>query len=502
MRNLVKMGAVRRTAWLACGAALLGGCTTSLWSYPDLTADTPATRGIPYRMPAATYDITVTWALKKCIRATAQNPRGDVEFTASGAFKPAIVEGEARVIDYRLLTNHFKTGDIKVEFHDKTALVKSINATIEGHEAEATSEAIKFGATVARLVAGLPSPAAGGGAPGVAPPPPSPCLEAAVDMLTELDTATARIKAIPEEAKKLEDRMAVLRVRLAGGRLTKPDRAELVVLQQKADALAAELTELTAASAKLKQTLTYSETWTFPDTPAARAMALSTNAAKVKKWQDRILKPAAVAALPADIFTAAATLTPLSTEASCATNACGKAERAEGFVFRLPVQANLHVVSPIDPKPLVDETVSVPQFGRLRVLPLSSEWGEKNTLSATFAADGVPTMIEYKSLNAPGVAFFKSGNQAAGQILALRTELEAQRKADAAAAKADAQAATKAELDALTHRQAMLEAQAKIDALEKTPDPTLEALQAEVAIQRLQKEQSDLRAAIRKNEAP
>lgn len=495
----------RLTHIMLLGAAVaLGGCTTQLSSGPD---NVNPSYGIPYRLPMRQFDLTVTWTLTKCVPAPEPGRDGSVEYEAKATFTPALIEGESRVLDYRELTDSFKTGELKVEFHPGTMIVKSVNSTIEGHEPAAVGHALKLGFNVARLFMGLPAPVSGGGRATVVRPP-SPCLETTADMVEELARGAARLKEIPAAAKKIEDRMAVLRARAVGNRLSAKDREELEGkpgtkgLQEQADDLANELSALTETTSRLQQSLSYSESWKFPETPQQTQLQLIAKPEKVKKWLTQLLKTAAASQVDVNRFAADASLTRLVADEACAEANCGSVGIVGGYVFRQPVEATLLVTAQGQPKPLISEKVSVPQFGRLRVLPLRSRWGEKNTLVANFDQAGVPTSIEYKALNAPGVQALSLGNDAIAGVLGLRGEVKAAEAAEEADAKAKLAAERQAEIDALKHEIDVLTQQGKLAELQEGSSPELDALQAELAILRLKKEQSDLNAAIRKNEAP
>lgn len=501
-RSALKL-AHRRMTMLAYGVMLSGlaACTTSLANLPEsaTAGDLPAS-GIPYRLPATQVSVTVSWTVDKCTPAPEpedddeEDAKGAVEFAASGIFTTASIEGESRIIDYGQLNKPFKTGSIKVDYHDKTMFIKSINADIKGKEAEAVGSALKFGANVARLLIGLPAPAATGG---TKEGNSTPCLDATVDMVDALKAAQGRIKAIPAEAKRIEDRIAVLRSRVAGGKLTDADEKELESLQTQSDEITTELSELKASSERLKARLTYTTSFLLPTASTDRTATAEANEEKLQKWLRSLLKPTPAGEVSAKDFTAYAALQPLVAEAACKTP-CVATDPQPGFVFRQPVAASLIVTVPSDPKPVISETIAVAQFGRLRVLPLVSGWGENNSLSATFDVDGRPTMVEYKALAAPGVDAINVVNDGASTLLALAGEIEKQQLADETEALAKKKAEEKAELDALIQQVSLLEAQAKIDKLQQPTAPDVETLSAELAVLRLQKEKAELEAAIRK----
>jgi hypothetical protein len=487
----------------ASAALLLGGCTTHLTSLPDRSSPS---YGIPYRLPMQQFEVTVTWTISKCLPGR-DGHNGSVEFEEAATFTAALVEGEPRVLDYRQLTNHFKTGDLKVEYHPGTLIVKSINSTIEGHEPEAVSAGLKLGFGVARLAMGLPASASGGGTQAMGRPP-TPCIEATEEMVEELAKGSARMKQIPVDAKVIADRMAVLRARAIGNRLLKKDREELEGkdgkkgLQEKGDDLAAELSALTETMARLRTSLSYSQTWKFPEVPTDTQATLQANPEKVRKWLTDLLKVTAANQVDQKGYAVEASLVRLVADPACPSPGCGEAGVEGGYVFRQPVEATLRVSAPGRPKPLISEKVSVPQLGRLTVLPLRSRWGEKNSLVASFDAAGVPTSIEYKALNAPGVKALELGNEAIGGLLGLRSEIRAAAAAEDAETAADLTAARQAELDTIKHQINVLTEQGKLAQLQEGTSPELDALQAQLAILRLQKEQSDLNAAIRKNDTP
>jgi hypothetical protein len=489
---------------LAMGAIIvigLAGCTTGLSTAPDASTYDKPSYGYPYRMPMKQFDIAVTWRLAKCVPAPSlSNPVGTVEYEITATQTPKVIEGESRVIDYRSIVDRFKTGEVKIKYHPGTLLVESINSTITGKEPEALAGALKLGANVARIALGLPSPGTGGGTPGAAQTL-TPCTDTTLEMIAELDKLAARIKKIPEEAKATGDRLAVLRARAIGDRLSDADRAENDTLQAKADKLAEELRQTTDVVAQLESSLTYTETWKFPGKATEREVSKLADAKKIQAWLAPLLRPDASDALDPKNFEVTMKLAPLVADAICPAAGCPALGFVGGFVFRQPVEAALQVSAKGSSKPLLDEEVVVPQFGRLRVLPLNSRWGENNTLAATFSADGVPQTIEYKSTEAAGVKLIGAANDAATTYLGIRAEVKAEAEAEEKAEKEEAEAAAKLPLDQLKSQIELLENQAKLAKLQSAPSPDIQALEAELAILRLQKEQSDLRAAIKANES-
>lgn len=498
-RTNSRTGVIAGTIILAMTSS---GCTTMLSSAPEPAAYLTPTSGIPYRLPLSQFTITVSWTLTKCASGL---PGSDAtpEFDVSATHTSAIVEGEMRTINYQKLTKPFKTGEIKAEYHEGTLLLKSINATITGKEPEALTAALKLGLNVARIGIGLPVPGSGGAAPGTKGEV-LLCPQTVADMITEMDRAKARVKAIPDEAQKLEDQLVVLRLRIASGTISAADRKKFNVLQKQADALAEELVTIKKVLDRIKTRLTYSEEWKLPSNSARddKPKLYTADPTKLKKWLEAVLGDEVANDAKPEHFNFFFSLTPVMTDALCPAAGCPSVSSQPGIVFRVPVEASLLVTATGAAKPLISETVKVAQFGRPRVLPLRSDWGENNTLAATFAKDGLPTSISYKSTEAPGVKTFEIANDAAGGVLGLIEAGKAQRDAEEKEAAAEIVADRKAQLDELTRQISMLENQVKLAKLQGPGSPEVDALAAELAVLRLQKEKSDLEAAIKKNETP
>lgn len=495
-RRIIFFGGVTSLALLSTG------CTTGLTSAPDPSAYTTPARGFPYRLPISQFTITVNWTLTRCATGL---PGSDAtpEFDMSATHASEIIEGETLNIDYEKLSKPFKTSDLRVEYHDGTLILKSINATITGKEPEAIGAAIKLGLNVARIGIGLPVPGSGGAAPG-RPNEVLLCPQAISDMIEAMDRAKLRVKAIPDEAQEIEDQLVVLRIRIANQMISAADRKKFNALQKQADDLAEELATLKKGLDRIKTRLTYSEEWKLPSSavPEKEPKLYTANAAKLKKWLASVLGGEVANDAKSENFNFFFSLKPLLAEAQCPISGCPKVRAADGILFRDPVQASLLVTATGAAKPLISETVSVAQFGRLRILGLKSGFGENNSLSVTFSKDGRPTAGSNKSAAAPGVQAIDLANDAAGGVLGLSDAVRAKREASEKDALAEIAADRKAELDALTHQITILENQVKLAKLQGPTSPEVDELSAELAVLRLQKEQSDLEAAIRKNQTP
>ncbi|MDZ3833104.1 MAG: hypothetical protein U0S50_14995 [Sphingopyxis sp.] len=496
----------KRAGYLAAAVLALlltSGCKVALTSKADPSAYAVPARGFPYRLPISQFTVTLSWTLKDCPSAL---PTSDVStaFDVAATYKSDVIEGETLSIDYEKLSKPFKTSDLKIEYHEGTLILKSINATITGKEPEAIGAAIKLGLNVARIGIGLPVPGSGGAAP-ERPNEILLCPPAIAAMVQEMDRAQMRIKRIPDEAQAIEDQLVVLRLRIASNMISPSDRKRFNALQTQADDLAEELASLKKSLDKIKTRLTYSEEWKLPETavPDKEPKLFSANSAKLKRWLASVLGDEVANDVKSDSFHFFHSLKPLIAQAECdPEHGCPKVEGGSGIIFRDPVQASLLVTTTGAAKPLLSETVSVAQFGKVRMLGLESDFGESNSLSATFSKDGRLTGGSNKSIEASGVQAIDLANDAASGVLGLIEASRAKREAEEKGTDADVAAARKAELDALTHQITMLENQVKLTKLQGPASPDVDALNAELAVLRLQKEKSDLEAAIKKNQTP
>jgi len=528
---------------LACS-----GCVTHLDSVADPAGKPPV--GIPYQLPTTVVTASIVWTLEKCpavtvttdgfgevkdaidnegnplrlsddgtitVAASAADPlptmaeieslNRQAEFKPTAAFTSQTFGDETYSIDYEELTRGTKTGSIKVEYHEGTLLLKTINATVEGKEAEILKRSVSLAGNVARVALGIP---------GVMTVPTksaekqtivSACNETTLASLAERKKLLEDIKTIESDAAKIKAQVALLSARLVNGRVTAP--GSLDEFEGEALALQSRLETKKTALAKLNEFLSVEASVKLPGNVNGKpsyTLALVPSRKKIKKLIADIASENCKAGecfTPARLesqFTVSATLAAVVGGTGCEGEKDGVCEAPrdrKGLIIRQPVPAQLTLKRPQDAKPILDKTVIVPQFGVRRLLPLRNGFAENNTLSASFDKSGMPTMIEYAKPRSGAGELIGALDEGAQTLLAL----QADRKAAEKAATDDAIAAAKNELEALQRQRDMITVQAEIDALQRATPGANEALQAEVATLDLLRQIAELQSAIRAAQA-
>lgn len=176
-RRGLKWQGVARTG-AAAGLALgLGGCSTYLSTQPDwkVTNGETALTGIPYSLPMLQHEVTLTRAISGCpqplvitndLLAPADGSldkkpftimRGQLAMTMKVEAKERYVPGERYLIDYESLKAPFATSALAIAVYP-SGILKSINASADDQTAQVIQAGVKFGFSVAKLTAGVPTP--------------------------------------------------------------------------------------------------------------------------------------------------------------------------------------------------------------------------------------------------------------------------------------------------------------------------------------------------------
>lgn len=545
------------------------GCQTHLDAVVDSAATPPV--GVPYQLPRTVVAASNVWTLDKCPIATVtidetgavrdvvdgddnklrvvgaagntlvltsvgrlptiaeiQNWSGEAEFKPTSSFTTETIGGETYSIDYEQLTNGTKTGSLKVEYHEGTLLLKSINAKVEGKEAEALKSAFSLAGNAARIALGLPSAKTSTAEGNLAQTTKltfTPCNEATHELLTEKAKLSEDIKKIEIDAARVKAEVTLLSARVANGVLAAPGL--LNRLETDALRLQRRLEANKAALATINQWLSVDGTVKLPGGDATNptyTMTLVPTDKKIAALRDRIASEQCdptgclgLAKLKKD-FEVTAMLATLTGGTGCEGNSDGncatpqrivpdggrqtdnkykrrqraKAQDRTGLIIRQPVEARLTLTSPTMAKPVLDKRLPVAQFGVRRTLPLRNGFAESNSLSVTFDKAGMPTMIEYTKPRSGTVEFFDALDEGAQMVLALQADRRAADKADTDAEVASA----KSELEALQRQRDLLKVQAEIDEIQRATPAEIEALQADIATLELLKQIAELKKAI------
>lgn len=568
---------LRNILWLPALALATTGCVTNLDATLDPTDKPPV--GLPYQLPRTAVTATVVWTMETCPMIEAvegggssllsltdetgaslfksstgqimalESGKGDIpsvsevlgipkqaEFKPTAGFTTETIGGETYSIDYEELTQGTKTGSIKVEYHEGTLLLKTINAKVDGKEAEALKSAFSLAGNVARIALSIPPKAMStksltgskSGARKISTF--SACNTTTLALLEQKKALSATIKEIEVQAAALTAQVAVISAQRVNGQLAAPETLD--ELQRKALAVQDRLTATKAALAKVTDYLSVEAKVTLPGkgSPPAYGAPVVPEDKAIAALRQRILSddcskdPNCLAA--DDLkrqFLVTATLAARSGGIGCeapGNPACSvptetvevpgdtgsraigveqgrqakkkvKRERT-GLIIRQPVEAILTLTQDANQKVILEKPLMVAQFGLRRTLPLRNGFAEGNTLAAVFDKNGMPTSIEYSKPRSSAVELLGALDEGAQTILALQADKRAAAKADA-----DAEVAVaKAELEALQRQRDMIKLEAEIAALQQVTPAENEALKAEIATLELLKQIAELKKAI------
>lgn len=552
---------IKRMAALPALGLAVSGCVTNLSAVRD--GNTHAPLGIPYQLPRTIVNANMVWMLEKCPVVTVVTDRaGTVKSVTDEAdnnlrimsdgilreasgnvgrmptmqevmlaqtealFKPigsmtveTVGDDETYSIDYERLTSGTKTGSLKVEYHEGTLMLKSINAKVDGKEAEALKSAFSLAGNVARIALGGPALVADTAKQdsGDKIETFSACNEATRSFLAKKLTLAEEIKKIETDAARIKAEYTVLAAQLINGAPSAPRQldklqADALALQRRLEATKAALASVNQwlsveASVKLGLRGVYDATF-HPDKPKVEALR-----SRIASDQCRSQAGCFNVETMIDAFKLTATLRDMQKETGCiippdenesSSGRCKLPSRSSrhpdspprartGLLIRQPVTATLTMVQTAGGAEVFKKNLMVAQFGVPRTLPLRNGFGESNTLAATFDKTGMPTMIEYTKPRSGTVAFLDALDEGAQTLLAIQAD---RRAAEKAATDAEI-ASAKNELEALQRQRDMIKVQAEIDALERGTPTENETLKAEIATLELLKQIAELKQAIK-----
>lgn len=470
---------------LGLAGCLTTACTTSLTSVSDgwrpskkPTDEEVVPAGIPYQLAALEVEITLAWRLAGCGNLYSDGS-ADIEVDASALLETRPVPGKSYLIDYSSLASGSKTTLVNVTYHPGTHVLKSVNATVEDKGPEILGSLMQSGFSVLRLALGLPS------APGAVETAGAnttrkvngnacddPALRrlAARKSLEEGDRSAKPpvrgLADVKQDAEALTKEAERLQIIAALGALSESDKQRLRVLGDELAALEGEKEKLSKAIALIDRDLTLTRKVTLPITGTTETKALP------KDW--RLWRAALVGSVNQDSLEAATAVVIRLRDLDPNIDSVAPSGKHKGILYRQSEPGLLTVCmvnapatnakqGSCDPTQaeVLTKTLSVPQFGAVRRLPLSNGFGEKNGIEATFAADGSLLTFKFGNETASGVAVANAvgvGVKGAADLdAAIRADNAAQRKRDAEAAAAEA-ARPLAEIEARTKmKKAQLE---------------------------------------------
>lgn len=470
----------RQLLFTAVLGALVSGCTTSLETRP---VPLSATRvdGLEYSLPALELEFAVTRRMVDCTPAADDGSTPLVpKFEVTVEPKQELVPAETFSMDYAKLSKAWKTSKLTVDWYDNRML-KSVNVSATDKSVDIALEALKTGISIAKLAGGIPAGAGQSGADIASCP-------------AEVETRKKLLVQRKGAQGDLVDQTAIIEAFNArdAAKLSESEKqalgAAVKAAKEKTDAIA----DLDKKIAALDKVLAFTETvrWRPPSLAKAPVVEAHTfdfrilSSPQTLEEQARVkwikglfsitdvddigagdpgcetvlgkdgeprhfrcrlqialalqvrLDPESIGA-HADQVTR--TETALSLTPSKPKKAQGRGDHVDGIVTRMPARARFLACSGgafpcsrSSATKLVDQLVSVPQFGHYLVLPFSNGIGEDNTLTVSFAENGMPTSVTYEDKQAAGLAIAKGASQGAEAVLGFADDLRAARKASPA----------------------------------------------------------------------
>jgi hypothetical protein len=501
---------------------LLSGCTTQLRSFrAGSESQSNADVGIPYRLAASEFVFSVTHQLDSC-------DQGEPKIATELAFSTEPVGGELFYIPYEKLSSAFKTSDITVERYANGTL-KSINASVTDKGPEVIASVGKTAFNIASLVSGVGIIKGGGESQDRS------CTEVALKTLEALKQNNTSVKEVSKELVGYVREIERIEVRAALGAITDEDKSRLKCLQLLVTAQSAD--ELKNA-AKIKPPCTTKRTTglenllkTLKEANAKHIALLSVSydvrwqpAGKMESFnndQNGFGKDIGIAEKPytqwaeqillqkgKNIVTqnSLKLMLNLVTTPGANKNDMFDSDKSDdrrfGIYMQEPAPGQILACKAVAATPgysacadlakentYLNKPVSIPQLGRVAVLPLKNGFGEDNNLQATFSATGFAEKIIYASKKSQAEAIAKSVEGLTDKAVTFAKAQAEQRAADEKAAQAAAEKAEKAELAELDKQLQIADKKAKLAKLTAeqsegsvTNASTLAQLQSDVAV--------------------
>lgn len=507
---------------LLCGAAL-SGCTTGLVTRGDVrtTDTTTATAGLPYSLPMAQFDITITHTITQCLApdvSGAPTTTPELIIATSYAAVPVSAPGETFLIDPAALSGPLKTSDLTIT-NFPTGTLQSINASVQDQTASVISAGLSATLRGISIVAGIPAVASPGDAAlsGTAPIPVQLiCGDGTSALLANLKTATDNLKAAQSLLDATNTELLALAARVADETATDAQTTRMGVLRGLVTGQAAAVTRGEGALTRAKAALSVTFTVRWPTAMAERtnAATLPTDTATerfgalldvgraanaVTKCADSAMDAvsrgeATDSCLRARIGVAMR-LRPavISAARSAETDeTVDSTSRAAGMFVRPPVRGHLILCRGVSACPasgVVGDNiwssaeVWLPQMGQLRLLEYRNREFEDNSLSLTLDQSGNIVTVSYKSSDAAAAEIAQTVDGALGALGDFDTRV---REANAARRERARQEVIQDRADALAavqHDLALVQANRQLEQAQNPPDTEeLISVQAETVL--------------------
>lgn len=438
---------VSRAAGLGVVSVLaLQGCTTSLNAMPDSGRSDTALIGVPYSLPMAQYDVTITRQLKRC----EVNGLPSVAFDLKASATPGYIAGETFIIDYRTLSKASKTASLTLETYDDTGTLKSINASATDKSGEIAVAGLQTIFSIASIASEIPpltlDPAFQGDGK-KKPVDTLVCSEAARASVENMERQKAALiaegKALSEATAELSTRIVELAPLISATALSPAHKADLARLSEKQKIATIKYTQAKAQLAAATKPITISRTVKWPRQANERNGTVDglfeLSDIESKKWQrlvalklvagvkpdthicknytineavnpkkidlvrclheelsvsasiSPILQPAGVPSLPAGQHLANENSSKPTTGLLYRSAAMGELRICKG-----PYRLQCHSVLDQDLVLKSPAPISMPQLGQLRMLPFTNKAFQDNLLKVELRKDGRLKRFEYQ----------------------------------------------------------------------------------------------------------
>ena len=492
------------------GLALSGCTTTGLETRGDVrtSASTLATRGLPYSLPMAQFDITVTHTIAQCFAPDAAGnatTTPEMVIATTYAAVPVSVPGETYLIDPEALSGPLKTSDLSI-VNFPTGTLQSINASVQDRTGVLISAGLSATLRGISIVAGIPAIAQSGDAAlseAESVPVQLICADAAPALLATLKTATDNLKAAQSILDATNEELLALAARVADETATDAQVARLGTLRSLVAGQAAAVVRGEAALTRAKSALSVTFAARWPDRFAVthQGAVMPVDSALGRFSHLLTVGRVAVGGTPCASSASDAGSRALATDAclrsgigvamqlrpavsAVATNAVADENvdpsmRANGMFVRPPVRGHLvlcrGVVScpasgPTGGNIWVSTEVWIPQMGQLRLLEYRNQPLENDSLSLTLDQSGNIVNASYKNTDAAGVEIARIVDDALGAVAEFDVRVREASSARRERAREDVIQGRADELAAAQHELALTRANRELELANNPPD--------------------------------
>jgi hypothetical protein len=238
------------------------------------------------------YDFVITRTLISCPEAKIVRGKLDpeslkIKFKNMVEATPLYTEGESYVVDYESLNKPFKQASFSIEYHDKSMLLKSINASADDQLGPVIKDVIKTAIAVSSAAAGAPTASVasilqsrnskmfmGEGLVIKIPPLAPHATVQAVDCTADTRAEVASLKLKKDAVADATDALELLTKQVADTALRATlklihqdkDRIALINVLNRQNAKAGEIDALNKEIADIEESLTIAESRRWPNT--------------------------------------------------------------------------------------------------------------------------------------------------------------------------------------------------------------------------------------------